>query len=208
LRKYYTLKDEADVTIQESKQLWLDTPFSIYAAQCTSYLISGRLPLIISAAFEPPAHRTGMRALLEHSRKTYGPLSAELRRIRSRTNSRPSPYPQPQRAVKISLTPLTADPELATSVAPKPAPAPAPSASPAPILTSQALQQRTVNINTTATGVSSLVRGKTAKGNSELSRPRSGSGVRRSVLGWAKRSVGKENQDKDSSPGVTTAYVP
>lgn len=45
LRKYYTLKDEADVTIEESKQLWLDTPFSIYAVQCMLYLISGELPL-------------------------------------------------------------------------------------------------------------------------------------------------------------------
>lgn len=45
LRKYYTLKDEADTTIQESKQLWLDTPFSIYAVQCTSYAIFERLPL-------------------------------------------------------------------------------------------------------------------------------------------------------------------
>jgi hypothetical protein len=36
LRRYCTLKDEADVTINESKQLWLDTPFSIYAVQCMS----------------------------------------------------------------------------------------------------------------------------------------------------------------------------
>lgn len=154
-----------------------------------------------------------MRALLEHSRKTYGPLSAELRRIRSRTNSRPSPYPQPQRAVKISLSPLTTDPEVATSVppkvAPKPAPAPAPSASVAPILASQVLQKRTVNRNITATRVSSSVPGKTTKGDSDsLSQARSGSGVRRSVLGWAKRGVGKENQDKDSSSGAMTAYVP
>ena len=152
-----------------------------------------------------------MRALLEHSRKTYGPLSAELRRIRSRTNSRPSPYPQPQRAVKISLSPSSMGPEVATFAAPKPAPAPAPapSASPAPILASQALQQRTVNINTTATGVSSLVPGKTAKGDSDsLSQSRSASGVRRSVLGWAKRGVGKENQGKDSSSGAMAGYVP
>jgi hypothetical protein len=39
MRKYYTLKDEVDVTIEESKQLWLDTPFSIYAVQCASHLI-------------------------------------------------------------------------------------------------------------------------------------------------------------------------
>lgn len=36
LRRYYTLKDEVDVTIKESKQLWLDTPLSIYAVQCAS----------------------------------------------------------------------------------------------------------------------------------------------------------------------------
>jgi serine/arginine repetitive matrix protein 2 len=146
---------------------------------------------------------------LEHSCKTYGPLSAELRRIRSRTNSRPSPYPQPQRAVKISLSPLTKGPEVATSVAPKPASAPAPSAPPAPVLAPQALQQRTVNINSTATGVCSSVPGKAAKGDSDsLSHSRSGLGVRRSVLGWAKRGVGKENQDKDPSSGVLTGYVP
>jgi serine/arginine repetitive matrix protein 2 len=39
LREYYTLKDEANIAVKESKQLWLDTPFSIYAVQCTSYLI-------------------------------------------------------------------------------------------------------------------------------------------------------------------------
>ena len=143
-----------------------------------------------------------MRALLEHSRKTYGPLSAELRRIRSRTSSRPSPYPQPQRAVKVTLSPLTKGPEVATSVAPKSAPALAPKLAP------QALQQRTVDINTTATGVSSLVAGKTVKGDCDsLSQSRSGSGVRRSVLGWAKRGVGKENQDKDSSSRAMTAYA-
>ncbi len=140
-----------------------------------------------------------MRALLEHSHKTYGPLSAELRRIRSRTNSRPSPYPQPQRAVKISLSPLTMGPEVATSVALNPAPA-TPSASPAPILASQALQQRTVNINTAATGVSSLVPGKTAKSDAKsLSQLRSGSSAR--------RGVGKENQDKDPYSRAMTAYV-
>ncbi len=149
-----------------------------------------------------------MRALLEHSRKTYGPLSAELRRIRSRTNSRPSPYPQPQRAVKISWSPSTVSPEVPTSVVPKPAPSPGPSASPAPALAPQALRQRTVDVNTTATGVSSLASGKTAKSNSDsLSQSRPGSGARRSVLGWAKRGVGKENQDKNSSSKAMTAYV-
>jgi serine/arginine repetitive matrix protein 2 len=205
LRKYYTLKDEADVTIKESKQLWLDTPFSIYAVHCMSHLISGGLLLTRFAAFEPPAHRSGMWALLEHSRQTYGPLSAELRRIRSRTSSRPSPYPQPQRAVKISLSSLMAGPEIPTIVAPKPAL----SASPAPILAPQALQQRTVNVNTAAAEVTSSIPGKIVKGDTgSLSQSRSGSGTRRSVLGWAKRGIGKENQEKDLSSRTMMAYVP
>lgn len=40
LRKYYTLKDEADCAIKESKQLWLDTPFSVYAVQCASLVFN------------------------------------------------------------------------------------------------------------------------------------------------------------------------
>jgi len=147
-----------------------------------------------------------MRALLEHSRKTYGPLSAELRRIRTRTNSRPSPYPQPQHTVKISSSPLVVDPEAATSVALKPAPT-APSASATPIFATRALQQRTVNTNTAGTGVSSLVPGKTSKSDADShSQSRSGcSGARCSVLGLAKRGVGKENQDKDSYPKAMMA---
>jgi hypothetical protein len=34
LRKYYALKDEAHVTVVESKRQWLDTPFSVFALQC------------------------------------------------------------------------------------------------------------------------------------------------------------------------------
>jgi serine/arginine repetitive matrix protein 2 len=206
LRKFYTLKDEADVTVNQSKQLWLDTPFSVYAVQCMLYLISWEPLLTRFPAFEPPAHRSGMRALLEHSRQTYGPLSAELRRIRSRTNSRPSPYPQPQRAVKISLSPLTVGSEDPMILASKPTSAPALSALPAP---PQALQQRTVNVNTVAAEVSSLKPGKIVKGNSDsLSQSRSGPGARRSVLGWAKRGIGKENQEKKPSSSPMTAYVP
>lgn len=33
LRRYYALQDEARVTVEESKQLWADTPFSIFAVQ-------------------------------------------------------------------------------------------------------------------------------------------------------------------------------
>ncbi|TDL15217.1 hypothetical protein BD410DRAFT_845383 [Rickenella mellea] len=80
LRKYYALQSEATVTLAESKRQWEDTPFSIFAVQ----------------SFDPPADPPGMKALLEHSQKTYGPLPSDLRasRRRSRTLSRPSPYPR------------------------------------------------------------------------------------------------------------------
>ncbi|KAH9061200.1 hypothetical protein EDB87DRAFT_1682964 [Lactarius vividus] len=185
LRRYYTLKDEADVTISESKQAWLDTPFSIYAVQ----------------SFEPPAHRSGMRALLEHSRQTYGSLPAELRRIRSRTSSRPTPYPQPQRAVKISLSPSTVRPVIPTS---QTSAVLAPSATPA--LVPQALQQRPLNPNTVVAEESSLVTGKNAKaGSGPFSQSRIGFDARRNTPGRAKRGVGKENKENIMSSGVMTA---
>jgi len=34
LRKYYALKDEAQTTVSESRRVWLDTPFSLFAIQC------------------------------------------------------------------------------------------------------------------------------------------------------------------------------
>ncbi|KAJ3573255.1 hypothetical protein NP233_g2552 [Leucocoprinus birnbaumii] len=80
LRRYYALQDEVQSTVTESKRVWLDTPFSIYAVQ----------------SFKPPYHPEGMKAMLEHSVQNYGPLPSELRahRTRSRKDSRPSPYPQ------------------------------------------------------------------------------------------------------------------
>ena len=38
LRRYYALRDEAQDTVTESKRLWLDTPFSVFALQCKSFL--------------------------------------------------------------------------------------------------------------------------------------------------------------------------
>lgn len=144
-----------------------------------------------------------MRALLEQSRQTYGHLSAEYRRIRSRTSSRPSPYPQPQRAIKISLSPSAVDPEVHTVVAPDPAPAPA---APAPMSVFQPLQQRTINKNTVAAEVSSLVPGKSGKGDpGPLPQSRFSSNARRSAPGSTKRGIGKENHD--SSSATMTAYV-
>ena len=34
MRKYYALRDEAEVTVTESKRVWADTPFSVFAIQC------------------------------------------------------------------------------------------------------------------------------------------------------------------------------
>src|SRR5712671_4406557 len=133
-----------------------------------------------------------MRALLEHSRQSYGPLSAEYCRIRSRTSSRPSPYPQPQRAIKISLSPVVMRQEVST------APAPIPSITLAstallPVFVPQALQPRAVNLNTVTT--ETLAPAKNDSG--PLSRSRLGSNTRRSAFEFAKRGVGKENQDRN-----------
>ena len=35
LRRYYALRDEAQVTVEDSRRIWHDTPFSVYAVQCT-----------------------------------------------------------------------------------------------------------------------------------------------------------------------------
>jgi serine/arginine repetitive matrix protein 2 len=148
-----------------------------------------------------------MRALLEHSQQTYGPISAELRRIRSRTSSRASPYPQPQRAVRISLSPSAVRPNMRTSPISESEPAPVPSAVPAPTSTTQVLRQRAVNLNTAAAaGLSLLVPGKSAKGDSGLpTQSRLSSDARRNTDGWSKRGVGKENK---ASSGLMTLCVP
>ncbi|CAK5268445.1 unnamed protein product [Mycena citricolor] len=81
LRKYDALRHEAEVEVIESKRVWSDTPFSVFALQ----------------SFRPPKSAHSMQALLQHSVQTYGPLPSELgpRRVRSRTQSRASPYHVP-----------------------------------------------------------------------------------------------------------------
>jgi hypothetical protein len=39
LRRYYALRDEAQDTVVESKRTWEDTPFSVFAVQCTLFLL-------------------------------------------------------------------------------------------------------------------------------------------------------------------------
>jgi serine/arginine repetitive matrix protein 2 len=150
-----------------------------------------------------------MRALLEHSQQTFGPISAELRRIRSRTSSRASPYPQPQRAVRISLSPSAARPNVPVPAFPvsEPEPATFPSAELALGSTTQVLRQRAINLNTVAASeMSLLARGKSAKGGSALpTQSRFGSNARRNTDGWSKRGAGKENKE---SSGIMTACVP
>ena len=117
LRKYYTLREEAQDTVVHSKRVWLDTPFSIYATQCKHVLsisLKYYADLLFLPAFSPPRHPAGMQALLQHSLENYGPLPPELRRIRSRTQSRPSPYPQ-ARPIKTSISPDQSRPFLDTT---------------------------------------------------------------------------------------------
>jgi serine/arginine repetitive matrix protein 2 len=143
-----------------------------------------------------------MRALLEHSRQTYGILPAELRRIRSRTSSRPTPYPQPQRAVKISLSPSTVRPDVPTTTQTSAVPAP----SVAPVLIPQALQQHPLNLNTVVAEESPLVPRKNAKVDSgSLSQSRIGLDARGNMPGRTKRGVGKKNKENITSPGAMTA---
>ncbi|KAJ7342323.1 hypothetical protein DFH08DRAFT_1011785 [Mycena albidolilacea] len=100
LRKYYALRHEAEDTVTESKRLWSDTPFSVYALQAFS---------------PPPKNSEGMQALLQHSVQTYGPLPSELgpRRVRSRTQSCASPYSSCHAQLEAPASPEPPRPSLA-----------------------------------------------------------------------------------------------
>ncbi|KIJ60131.1 hypothetical protein HYDPIDRAFT_32553 [Hydnomerulius pinastri MD-312] len=196
LRKYYALKDEAQDTVIESKRVWLDTPFSLFAVQ----------------SFDPPRHPSGMQALLEHSLQNYGPLPSELRprRMRSRVNSRPSPYP---RTIKTSFTSSPAAEQLRVAVATSIAAA-ADNSAPRQRVLSNALQQVTINPNVASSPhladkpidvkAFALSPGKPERVFGLPPRPRVGSTARRVALGWAKRSTGRngfENKENNTSMG-------
>ncbi|KAF8839757.1 hypothetical protein BDN67DRAFT_736710 [Paxillus ammoniavirescens] len=197
LRKYYALRDEAQDAVTESKRVWIDTPFSVFAVQ----------------SFDPPRHPSGMQALLEHSLQNYGPLPSELRphRMRSRVNSRPSPYP---RTIKTSFTTSPATEHFRAAVAScvvTSANDPAPRQ---PVL-SKALQQVTIDQNVAPTFLNAGEKPTEGKAfaispdKPELvfglpARPRVGSTARRVALGWAKRSSGRngfENKENNTSLG-------
>ncbi len=201
LRKYCALRDEAHETVTESKRVWEDTPFSIFAVQCEyCYCCGGSHNIDLVKAFDPPANRGGMQAMLEHSQKSYGPLPSELRphRIRSRTSSRASPYPvRPQR--------FTISPEHSNSSSSS-----RPFASPDGLLPAP-LRQISINPNIavfspppsievkpfTPFNVELKTAPKKGKNQLGLPRQRVTSAARRTALGWSKRSVGKTSTSSD-----------
>lgn len=181
LRKCGVLKNEADDAVTESKRIWLDTPFSLFAVQ----------------SFHPPNHPSGMKAMLEHSQQTYGPLPLELccHRIRSRTYSRPSPYPQ--RIIK-QASPERSPPQKAEE--------------PVADVIVQPLQPKSINTNskTPAPAIKNFnpispfaVDFEKCKGDKSLNertiRPRVASSTRRAALGWSKRSTGKTSELKENT---------
>lgn len=155
-----------------------------------------------------------MQALLQHSIENYGPLPPDLRRIRSRTQSRPSPYPQ-NRSIK---TPISSD-QTRSSITDT---ARSFSSLKTPGQTSvAALQQVSINPNIISPVPPSPLPDAAKKlnspfvpqfDNSELvktfglppaPRPRVPSNARRSALGWSKRSTGKSsNKENNISQGL------
>ena len=171
LRRFYELRDEAEYTVSESRRVWLDTPFSVYALQCKSAYSVVSLCLRWPA-FQPPKDTAAMRNLLEHSVQTYLPLPSPLRPRRARKSSRVSPYPQRVAA---------ASPQQA-KVESSPTPAPA-------------LQPIAINMNVSPDVPRAFLMNDPKKDSFGLPRPRVPSMTRRTALGWTKRSTGKTSTD-------------
>ncbi|KAI0339201.1 hypothetical protein BDW22DRAFT_606971 [Trametopsis cervina] len=197
MRRYFALKEEAHETVTESKRVWEDTAFSLFAVQ----------------SFQPPKNKTGMQALLEHSKQNYGPLPSELRphRVRSRTSSRPSPYPVRQR---VSVSP----PEQSYGAAVHPF------AHPEDDLSTSSIPLREISINPNMNILSyppaieaevfspfavelEKEKSKPERNALGLPRPRVSSTARRTALGWSKRSTGKTSSGKTSSGKTSTGKV-
>ena len=189
MRRYGVLKNEADDTVMESKRIWLDTPFSLFAVQ----------------SFQPPHHPSGMKAMLEHSQQNYGPLPPELRchRVRSHTYSRPLPYPQrivkppsPERSSPQSSPQkheaTFADITVATNTRPlQPKPVNVNSKTPAPAIK---------DLNPISPFMVEFEKSKGDKSfNERTIRPRVTSSTRRAALGWSKRNPGKSSELKENT---------
>nr|GAT51801.1 predicted protein [Mycena chlorophos] len=191
LRKYYALRNEAEDAVTESKRMWLDTPFSLFALQ----------------SFQPPKNHQGMQALLQHSVESYGPLPHEFasshRRVRSRTQSRPSPYPARQALAQQS-------PNVTVfSNSPRPSPEELNRAFMSPV------QNVEFDANVGGGGggdpsfsfsTSMLLSPKQDKNAGKAwglpPRPRVPSAARRSALGWAKRSTKASTDLKENNVNV------
>ncbi|EGO19639.1 hypothetical protein SERLADRAFT_443108 [Serpula lacrymans var. lacrymans S7.9] len=188
LRKYYALRDEAQDTVQESKRVWMDTPFSVFAVQ----------------SFDPPRHPNGMQALLEHSIQNYGPLPSDLRPrcMRSRTHSRPSPYPR-QIKTSFSSSPAAEQARATAFVFTDNRNASAETTAAPP--QSKVLQQVSINPNIMspppemADKDMGVLKMKPEQVFGLPPRPRVASTARRTALGWAKRSTGRENKENANS---------
>ena len=149
-----------------------------------------------------------MKALLEHSLQTYGPLPSDLRphRVRSRVNSRPSPYP---RTVKTSFTSSPGAEHLRATVAASLATSIDNAAPRQPSPLSNALQQITINPNIPSTvSVESkecvISPAKPERVFGLPPRPRVGSTVRRAGMGCSKKSTGRngvENKENNTTIG-------
>ncbi|EKM52947.1 uncharacterized protein PHACADRAFT_259113 [Phanerochaete carnosa HHB-10118-sp] len=183
VRKYYALRQEADVAVTESKKVWPDTSFSTFAMQ----------------TFELPTTRSAMQAMLEQSQKSYGPLSSELRahRIRSRTSSRTSPYPVRSRRASVEKQPQ-ALPESRPFASPRhsmnmplveisinPNTKNAKVFSPQPARDVQPFSKSAVDLESSKHAV--------ARSPSATRRTRVASSARRAALGWSKRNNAKSN---------------
>ncbi|PBK61490.1 hypothetical protein ARMSODRAFT_1025623 [Armillaria solidipes] len=185
LRRYYELRDEAESAVTESKRVWIDTPFSLFALQC----------------FDPPKHPAGMQALLKHSIQNYGPLPSELRpkRVRSRTSSRASPYPS-TRVLKAAA----ASPELIT----KQQDNVYRNATSSPL--GDVLPHVNVMTASPASKPFSPLIEEPKRENAwgpAATRPRVGSTARRTALGWAKRSNGKTPTNlKENTPKMNMTH--
>ncbi|KAL4064764.1 hypothetical protein V8B97DRAFT_2010772 [Scleroderma yunnanense] len=192
LRKYYALRDEVQDAVIESKRVWVDTPFSLFAVQ----------------SFDPPRHRSGMQALLEHSIQNYHPLPSDLRRMRSRAESRPSPYP---RSIKTSFSSSPINDQLRVAVVNSVAAA---ADNPPCQLIPSALREVTIDPNRISSpqhcekpgdGKILILPGDKPEQVFGLpSRPRVASTARRAALGWTKRSTGRigaENKENNTSLG-------
>ncbi|EIN05384.1 hypothetical protein PUNSTDRAFT_127845 [Punctularia strigosozonata HHB-11173 SS5] len=192
LRRYYALRNEAHETLEESKRVWSDTPFSVFAVQ----------------TFDPPSEPEGMKALLHHSQQAYGPLPHELRlqRARSRKNSRPSPYPStgiqrssPSDQISVSpgmvdVTRLLASANKSTVL--RQVPRNENTASPRSALKLNAAAKATKAF-AAYIDVDPVQSENVSQDGLPQSRPRVNSAARRTALGWSKRSTGKNDQKEN-----------